>query len=266
MKSKEMYPIRKTNYEEIMNKKLKEFYIIIHVITVELLMGEGNILEKSKIYMLYGIDMFGRKEIIGLYKENKDNSRYWLEEIEKIKTRGLRKVLYVSTEKNKRLEQSFKMLYNPIMKTSINEEVEKIAKYTQYRWKSTGEQELVKAYLSETEEEYKEKMNTLKEKYKENEIGRVLIEQFDKEIAKQIREPKELRHLICSYSTKRKLKQIITRVEKEYAEVKDINDLFEKKKEEFTIFEKTRIYSKERWTNLLNKLYKERYEEIKEYI
>lgn len=109
MKKKEMYPIRKNNYEEIMNKKLKEFYIIIHVVTVELLMGEGNTLEKSKIYMLYGIAIFGRKDIIGLYKENKDNSRYWLEEIEKI------------------------------------------AKYTQYRWKATGAQELVRAYLSETE-------------------------------------------------------------------------------------------------------------------
>ena len=122
------------------------------MITVELLMRKGNILEKSKIYLLNGIDMFGRKEIIGLYKENKNNSRCWLEEIEKIKSRGLRKVLYVSTEKNKRLEQSFKMLYNPIMKISINEEVEKIAKYTQYRWKATGDQELVRAYLSETEE------------------------------------------------------------------------------------------------------------------
>lgn len=266
MKKKEMYPIRKTNYEEIMNKKLKEFYIIIHVVTVELLMGEGNILEKSKIYMLYGIDIFGRKDIIGLYKENKDNSRYWLEEIEKIKARGLKKVIYVSTEKNKRLEQSFKMIYNPIMKISINEEVERIAKYTQYRWKATGEQELVRAYLSETEEEYREKINELKEKYKENQIGKILIEEFDKEIMKEMQEPMEIRHLICSYSTKRKLKQIITRIEKEYTEVKDIKDLFEKKKEEFSIFEKTRLYSKEKWTKTLNKLYKEKYEEIKEYI
>ena len=266
MKSKEMYPKRETNYEEIMNKKLKEFYIIMHIITVEMMLGEGNILDKTKIYMIYGIDIFGRKDIIGLYIEDKENNRYWLNEIEKIKARGLKKVLYVSTERNNRLEQSLKIVYNPIMKISIVEEVEKIAKYTQYKWRATGEQELVRAYLSETEEEYRERMKELKEKYKENAIGKMLIEEFDKEIAKQIKERYEIRHLICSYSTKRKLKQIIMRAEKEYAEIKDINDLFEKKKEIFSIFEKTRLYSKEKWTNLLNKLYEEKYEEIKEYI
>lgn len=266
MKEKEIYPIRKTNYEETMNKKLKEFYIIIHVVTFELLLGEGNILEKSKIYMIYGVDIFGRKEIIGLYKEDAENNRYWLNEIEKIRSRGLKKVLYVATENNKRLEQSLKMIYNPIMKISINEEVERIAKYTQYRWKATGEQELVRVYLSETKEEYEEKMRELKEKYKENKIGSILLEEFEKKIEKDMQETVEMRHLICSYSTKRKLKQIVTRVEKEYEEIKDIKDLFEKKREEFSIFGKTRLYSKEKWTNLLNKIYKERYEEIKEYI
>ena len=66
----------------------------------------------------------------------------------------MQKILYVSTERNKRLEQAFKIVYNPIMKISISEEVEKIAKYTQFKWKSDGERELVKAYISETEEEY----------------------------------------------------------------------------------------------------------------
>ena len=263
---KAMYEKRKTSYEEIMNKKLKNFFIIVQIVTITMPIGKGAILEPSRIYIMYGTDIHGRKTLIGIYIEEKENSRYWLEEIEKIKRRGLEKILYVSTERNKRLEQALKIVYNPIVKISINEEVERIAKYTQYRWKATGEQELVKAYLSDTEEEYAEIMKALKIKYKDNKIGSELLEKFEKETQKQIKEPKEIRHLICSYSTKRRLKQMIGNVTKEFEEVEDLKDLVEKRKEYFSTFEKTRIYSKERWTQMLNQIYETKYEEIKEYV
>ena len=52
-----VYPIRENYYEEIKSKKLEEFYIVIQVISVELAIGEREILEKSKVYMLYGINI-----------------------------------------------------------------------------------------------------------------------------------------------------------------------------------------------------------------
>lgn len=263
---KATYVKRKTNYEEIMNKRINNFFIVVQIIAITIPMGKGIILEKSKIYVIYGIDIYGRKTLIGLYEEDKENSRYWLEEIEKIKRRGLEKIIYVSTERNKRLEQAIKIVYNPIVRISVNEEVERIAKYTQYRWKATGEQELVRAYLSETEEEYAEVMKEIKKKYKDNKIGMELLEKFEKEKAKEIKEAKEIRHLICSYATKRRLKQNIENIFKEYEEVEDLNDLVEKRKDYLSTFEKTRIYSKEKWTGILNKIYEMKYEEIKEYV
>lgn len=153
------------------------------------------------------------------------------------------------------------------MKISISEDVEKIAKYTQFKWKSEGERELVKAYLAETEEEYYGQLKELKEKYANNEIGVLLIKEFEKKTEKDIKAiPKEIRHLICSYSTKRKTLNIAVRTMKEYDEIKDIKDFFEKKKEYFSTFEKTRMYSKKEWIEILNQIYKEKYEEIKEYV
>ena len=48
---------RQSNYEELTNKKLKEFYTVIQVVSAEIPLGEGTILEKSRIYMIYGIDI-----------------------------------------------------------------------------------------------------------------------------------------------------------------------------------------------------------------
>lgn len=262
-----MYPIRDTSYEEIQNKKLDEMYLVIQITSVEMMIGEGDILEKSKIYIIYGLNILGKRTIIGIYVENKDDTRYWIEQFEKIKQRGLKKIIYVSTEKNKRLEQALKIVYNPIMKESIDEKVEKIANYTQIKWKADGERELVKAYLAENLEEYKEIIKQIKEKYKENQIGTILINEFDKHIEKDIKEEtRAVRHLICSYHTKKRLKRILKRTEKENKEISSIEELFELKREFFSTFEKTRTYSKEKWTKLLNDLYKEKYEEIKEYV
>lgn len=247
MKKEQIYPKRKINYEELMNRKLKEFYVVIQMISVELFIGEGILLEKSKIYMMYDIDIHGRRDLIGIYIEEKSNNRYWLEEIEKLKRRGIKKVVYVSIEGNKRLEQAFKIIYNAEIRISINDEVEKIATYTQYRWKSVGEQELVNLYLSDNEREYKERLKELKNKYQENNIGIVLIDKFDEKIkSKVMREAIEIRHLISSYSCKRKLKQVMLRAEKEFEEIKSLEDLVEKEKEYFALFENTRSYSKEK--------------------
>ena len=58
---KRTYPIRETNYEEIMEKRLNEFYVAVQIISFVLPLGEGCILEKSRVYMIYGIDIMRKK-------------------------------------------------------------------------------------------------------------------------------------------------------------------------------------------------------------
>ncbi len=58
---KRTYPIRETNYEEVMEKRLNEFYVAVQIISFVLPLGEKCILEKSRIYMIYGIDIMRKK-------------------------------------------------------------------------------------------------------------------------------------------------------------------------------------------------------------
>lgn len=263
----EFFTKHQTNYEEIQNKKLNEFYVVLQVVSTEILLGEGTILQRSKVTMLYGLDILGYRTIIGLYIENKEDNRYWLKELEKVKQRGLKKVLYVSVEEdNKKLEQAFKIVYNPCIKESLNKKIEKIAKYTQKKWASFGEQEIVKAYFSSSKEEYEEQMKMLEEKYKDNYIGSLLLKDLQKEMDKEMDKPLLIRHMINSYASKRKLKNWVKMAEREYEEIKDIEDLVEKKKDKFTTFERMRPYSKGKWSEILNEIYKIHFEEIKEYI
>ena len=263
----EFFKSHQTNYEEIQNKKLKEFYVVVQMVSTELLLGEGTILEPSKVTMIYGLDILGYRTIIGMYIENREDNRYWLKELERVKQRGLKKVLYVSIEENnKKLEQAFKIVYNPCIKESLNERIEKIAKYTQKKWASFGEQEIIKAYFSNNRAEYEEQMNMIEEKYKENHIGSILLKEIRKQMDKEIENPLLIRHMINSYASKRKFKNWVKMAEREYEEIKNVEDLVEKKKEKFTTFERMRPYSKGKWSEILNEIYKLHIEEIREYI
>ena len=159
-------------------------------------------------------------------------------------------------EKNLKLEQALKIVYNTEIRESINEKVERIAKYTQYKFASVGEQEIIRAYLAQTPEEYVEAMKVIEEKYKDNAIGILLIKKLREQTDKDIKEPRAIRHIINSYITKRKIKGKMKALSKEYEEIKDIEDLVEKGKEYFSMFERTRTYSKKQWTEILNEIYK----------
>lgn len=264
MRSK--FPRRKTCYEEIQNKKLKEFYVVIQVVTFDMMLGKKPVLELSKVYMIYGIDILGRRTIIGIYKEDKENTRYWLNEIENIKMRGLKKVAYVSIEKNNRLEQALKIVYNPEIRESINEKVERISKYVSRKAAIIDEQDITRAYVAETLEEYEKLMAEIEDKYKENAIGSLLLKKLREQTDKDIKEPRQIRHIINSYATKRKIKLRMQKLGREYEEIENIEDLVEKSKEYFSMFERTRIYSKKQWSDILNVIYELKKEEIQEYI
>jgi len=106
----------------------------------------------------------------------------------------------------------------------------------------------------------------IEEKYKENHIGSILLKEIRKQMDKEIENPLLIRHMINSYASKRKFKNWVKMAEREYEEIKNIEDLVEKKKEKFTTFERMRPYSKGKWSEILNEIYKLHYEEIREYI
>ena len=86
-----------------------------------------------------------------MYIENKEDNRYWLKEIEKVKQRGLKKVLYISVEENnKKLEQAFKIVYNPYIEL------------IHYESKTRGYE-----YSKKQEERFEKEANNFKEKWKE---------------------------------------------------------------------------------------------------
>lgn len=259
--------IRKTTFNELLNKKLVKFYVIVHVVTVKMPIKKNENIININIYILYGVDIRGQKTILGIYKENKNDNRFWLEKLEYIKSRNLEKILFVSMEPNKKLEQAFKILYNnvKIIPSAVNI-VSCIAVFTHYEWQSDSEREMVRSFLCENIEECEEVLNGIKEKYSENKVATVLIDKYSDDIKAYYKYEREFRHLFCSYFTIKIMKNNILRLNKTQNVYENLESIFENLLDYYTLFERTRSYTKKEWVKILNEIYLKFGNEIGEYI
>ena len=74
---------------ECCKRKLDETYLVIYAIKNEINIKKGDYIEKGNIYTLVGIDIKGYRQLINVYQDKINNSRYWLECFETLKARGI---------------------------------------------------------------------------------------------------------------------------------------------------------------------------------
>lgn len=266
MKSPKIY---KTNYEEIQKKRLEKFYLMVHVVKIEIPIKKEKEIYNTEITLIYGFNLQGKKTIIGIYEEDKENARYWLEEIEKIKSRNLEKIKFISMEENKKLLRAIKIVYNDVeIIPSANTMISKIVSYAPNRYRDETGREILKIFLAENIEESLKVKKELEEKYSDNKLVLVLLEKYKKQIEEYYQYSREFRHLFCSYYTIRvmlyKFKNAINKKETYFSELEEIvNDGLE---EYLAKFEANRSYRKKDWVQIQNEVYSKYEKEIEEYM
>jgi len=259
----------KTNYEEIQKKRLEKFYVIIHIVRVTIPVKKEGEIYNTDITVIYGYNLQGLKTIIGIYEEDKNDNRYWLEQLEQVKGRGLEVVKFVSSEPNKKLEQALKIVYTGVeIIPSADRIITKIVNYAPNRWRDETGRELLKMFLAEDKEDFEAIYNSLQEKYIENRIVVIMLERYKEEIAAYYEYSREFRHLFCSYYTIRVMLYTF------YAAVRRKDDYYtgaeqivnETLGEYLSKFEATRSYVKKDWIRIQNEIYAKFAEEIEGYI
>ena len=83
---------------EFRNRALKPFYPFVFVdamyVPVKTEQGTGQ----KALYNMIGIDAEGRKEVLGFWLSEGENSREWLQILEEIKRRGVEDILFISLD------------------------------------------------------------------------------------------------------------------------------------------------------------------------
>jgi len=163
---------------ECSKRKLDETYLIVYAIKNDINIKKGDYIEKSNIYTLVGIDMMGYRQLINIYQEKVNNSRYWLESFESLKARGLKNILFLSVDDNKNIKRTAKICFpNIVFVDSITDIVPKFYKYTFEKDAKKLSSKLHNLYTQPTINDYKLLFDKFKKEYN-NVIHQKLIQKY----------------------------------------------------------------------------------------
>ncbi len=201
--------MEKINIVDLQKRKLKNFYITVYVITKEIKIRTESCIANKTLYIIAAMDVYGDRQILGMYFENENDNRYWLERFEDFKARGLGKVLFFVTPENKKIERCIRILYNnvKIIRTP-DSTYESITKFFAVKPSRKMHTNLKDLFLKENIEKYRESLELFKEIYVDNKIIMILISQKEKEIEEFYKYNYALRKLLYPYYVIREMKKI----------------------------------------------------------
>lgn len=105
---------------EFRNRALKSFYPFIFVDAMYTPVKTEHGCGQKALYNIIGIDVAGKKEVLGFWLSEGENSREWLQILEEIKQRGVEDILFVSLDGLPGLEEAIHVVYpNTILQRCI---------------------------------------------------------------------------------------------------------------------------------------------------
>lgn len=97
--------------QEFRNRPLKKFYPFVFVdamyTPVKMASGTGQ----KALYNIIGIDIEGKKDVLGFWLSEDESSRHWLQILEEIKQRGVEDILFISLDGLTGLEKAIKGVF-----------------------------------------------------------------------------------------------------------------------------------------------------------
>lgn len=259
--------MEKINIVDFQKRKLSKFYITVYVITKEIKIRTESCITNKELYVLAAMDIFGNRQILGIYFDNENDNRFWLERFEDFKARGLNKILFLVTPSNKNIERCVKIIYNGVqIVKSPDSTYTNIMKFFADRPSRKMQIALKDLFLQKSVEDYKISLEWFKEIYIDNKLMIILLKKEENEIEKFYKYKYELRKLLYPYYIIRELQKSLNKLKTREKLCTNINEVIEAAMPCVHTFEAGRTYSKVEWLELISGMYDEYEEVLEEYI
>ena len=162
--------IKLMDINEWKNRRLESIYsiVFINIVNLKLEREDDNVFKY--IYSVIGIDINGKRDVLGIWLYDKDLTNSFLEIFQEIKSRGIEDILIISTPLTEEYNKGISKIF-PKSKIEISMlyEIKDFKNYVCYKdWKDFNN-DLKKIYLASTKdvalEEFKELDNKWGKKY-----------------------------------------------------------------------------------------------------
>ena len=152
--------------EEWQSRPLKEVYAVLWLDCIFYkVREEGKVINKA-IYVVIGLGIDGRKEILGFWISAKESSGYWLGVLNDLKSRGVRDVFIFSVDGLRGLEEAIRASYpDSDIQRCVIHQIRNSLRYVSWKEKRELSKDLKEVYRASTIEEASGAMEGFEEKW-----------------------------------------------------------------------------------------------------
>lgn len=179
------------------NRKLKEIYPFIYIDCLFVPIKTDLISKRKAIYVMLGIDLEGKKEVLGIWLSETESATFWTGVLEEIKERGVEDILFVSMDGLSGLNTAIETVYpKTITQRCIVHLCRNLYKICPKKRVKEIMADFKKIYKSSTEDTAMIEFESFKKKYKSNNKVVKKVEEAMIHIIPLFEYPKEIRRVI----------------------------------------------------------------------
>lgn len=153
--------------KEWRNRPLNSIYPIIFIDGFRAKCRLDGSVSNQTVYIVYGIDMEGCKDVIGLYLSGEEGAKYWLNVLTELKNRGVEDTYIMCADGLKGLPEAVEAAFpNAIFQTCIVHMTRHSLNYVPYKEKKAVAEDLKIIYNADTLELAEEAMDEFERTWK----------------------------------------------------------------------------------------------------
>lgn len=119
---------------EWQSRPLEEIYAVVYLDAIHFHVREDSMVVKKAVYVAIGIDMEGKKDVLGMWIGENESSKFWLSVLNELRNRGVKDILIVCVDGltgfDKAIEAAFP---NAEIQRCIIHQIRNMTKFVSYK-------------------------------------------------------------------------------------------------------------------------------------
>lgn len=183
--------------QEWQSRPLAEVYAIVYLDGIHFKVRDGGRIVNRCCYTALGISAEGKKDLLGLWIDQSEGSKFWMGVLSEIKSRGTQDILICCTDGLKGFAEAIKAVYpETCIQRCIVHQVRHTSKHIPHRDKKDFCQDLKAIYTAPTEESGIAALEAAQEKWPQYEVYLRSWEANWGELSALFSFPEEIRRVI----------------------------------------------------------------------
>ena len=152
--------------EDWQNRPLDEIYPVVYIDAIHYSVRDDGIIRKLAAYVILGITVDGKKDVLSISVEDNESSKYWLSVLNELKNRGVKDILVICADGLSGIKEAISAAFpNTEYQRCIVHQVRNTLKYVPDKDRKAFAKDLKTIYQAVNEEKALEAPDRVTEKW-----------------------------------------------------------------------------------------------------